>query len=210
MTVDIKTLGIIAGLLVVLVMAYLVINLALPCNGNYEFILKEGRFICEQSSVSKEQSGLAPTKAQTGFNPREISVKIYWHRDGFTESQAKRLAKLFKAAGAQTEVNEHVDPRAPDALFIGSSVGANLARIALLNTPYKVSYLFRPDYPEGDGSMSEDGRAIGIGYRSTHYEEKRTIKAEPLRINSEIISYLTEPGISDVEFQSRLKAVTGS
>lgn len=205
-----KTTGIIVGLIVVLVMAYLVINPASPCDGNYEFNLTEAKFVCEQSSVKIDQRGPASTQTQNAFNSSDISVKIYWHRDGFSESQAKKLAKLFKAAGAQTEVDEHVDPHAPDALFIGNSVGANLARIALLNTPYNVIYLFRPDYPENDGSMSEDGRAIGIGYRSTHYEEDRTAKAEPLRINQGIINYLTEPGISDTEFQSRLKAITGS
>ena len=143
-------------------------------------------------------------------NSSDISVVVYWHRDGFNENQARKLAKLFEATGAQTVVDEHRDPRAPDSLFIGHSVGANLARIALLNTPYTIRYLFRPDYSASDGSNSDDGRTIGIGYRSTHFEKYRAPKAEPLKINQEIVNYLTAPGISDADFQKRLKDVTGS
>lgn len=144
------------------------------------------------------------------IGPSDISVIVYWHRDGFDERQAQSLANIFNAAGAKTKVNQHRDPRAPDSIFIGHAVGADLARIALLNTPYGIQYLFRPDYPAIDGSESKDGKTIGIGYRSTHMEGVRTPKSEPLRVNESIIEFLTAPGISDLEFQSRLKSITGA
>lgn len=44
-----KFVGLAIGLVVVLVMAYLVVSLARPCNGSYTFSLKEGKFDCKQT-----------------------------------------------------------------------------------------------------------------------------------------------------------------
>jgi len=43
---DNRTLGIIVGLIMVIIMAYLVSGVAKPCEGNYEFNLKELMFKC--------------------------------------------------------------------------------------------------------------------------------------------------------------------
>ena len=136
--------------------------------------------------------------------------QVFWHLQGFTEREATSLARIFEAAGANVEVKQHRDPRPPDSLFIGHAVGADLARIALLNTPHKIQFLFRPDYPAIDGSESRNGKAIGIGYRSTHLEGVRGLRSEPLKVNDSIIQYLSEPGISDTEFHKRLKSITGA
>lgn len=54
MTFNNKSLAIIIGLISVGIMAYLVKGLAQPCNGSYEFSLKELSFKCTQSHENKE------------------------------------------------------------------------------------------------------------------------------------------------------------
>lgn len=44
-----KVLAILAGVLTVIVMAFVVLNLAPPCIGNYEFSLKDMKFACKES-----------------------------------------------------------------------------------------------------------------------------------------------------------------
>jgi len=46
-----RKLIIIVSLVVILITTYLVLQLATPCNGSYEFSLREGKFTCNQASV---------------------------------------------------------------------------------------------------------------------------------------------------------------
>lgn len=60
-----KFVGLAIGLVVVLVMAYLVVSLARPCNGSYTFSLKEGRFDCKQTLENLPNSDKKKEASQT-------------------------------------------------------------------------------------------------------------------------------------------------
>lgn len=136
-----------------------------------------------------------------------ISADIYIHQSGLTLQDAENLKKQLEENGIRTQILVHRDPNPPDAIFIGALVGAEEARIAISSITYEIKYIFRPDYPAEEGG-DPSGLLIGIGYMSTHYEEYRDPKSEPVEVSTKDLEYLTEPGLSDAEFQQRLREIT--
>lgn len=136
-----------------------------------------------------------------------ISADIYSHEVGFTAVDAERLKRLLEQKGIPSRIQVHVNPAAPDAIFLGALVGANEARIAISLIPYNIKYIFRPDYPEEEGG-DPDGHLIGIGYMSTHYRKFRGRLSDPVKVSKNALKYVTEPGITNAEFQKRLRTIT--
>jgi hypothetical protein len=136
-----------------------------------------------------------------------VSADIYAHQRGFTLEDAEKLKRILEENGISSRVVMHRDPHSPDAIFIGAFVGAQEARTAISAVPYEIKYLFRPDYPGAEGG-DPSGFLIGIGYMSTHYKEFRGQLSEPIKISAEELKYLTELGLSNAEFQRRLRQIT--
>ena len=151
--------------------------------------------------------------SNTSFGPKEATgtvtavADIFYHEHDFTFADAQALQVALAKRGIPSRIFEHRDPTTPDAVFIGALVGANETRIVLSLIPYEINYIFRPDYPEEEGG-DPGGHLIGIGYMSTHYKEFRGKLSEPIRISPNGLKYLTEPGISNAEFQKRLRQLT--
>lgn len=148
-------------------------------------------------------------KDGTCQNKSQVQAIIHWHENAKDYDDAKRLEKIIRATGAATKLTKHRDPRPADSFFIDYGVGICLARIAILNAPHEIAFLFRPDYSAEDGSGRDGEGTIGIGYRSTWFAGDRQDSSEPLRVTPDIIQYLIEPGISDAEFNRRLRSITG-
>lgn len=72
---------------------------------------------------------------------------------------------------------------------------------------FGVRYLFRPDYPKGEGG-SESGLLIGIGYMSTHFEAGRGGCSTPIPVDKDQLARLTKPGLSNTAFQMLLRELT--
>lgn len=143
------------------------------------------------------------------FNRRleTVSADIYSHQLGFTPRDAETLQHALAEGGIPSRILVHRDPAPPDAIFIGAFVGAKEARIAISSVPYEIKYIFRPDYPGVEGG-DPSGLLIGIGYMSTHFKEFRGRLSEPVKVSTEDLKYLTEPGLSNAEFQQRLRKIT--
>lgn len=135
------------------------------------------------------------------------SVEIYYHKRGLTKEQADHLIRELDKYGLAATVLEHDLPGPPDSVFIGSYVRAGDARFVLGLLPYNVKYLFRPDYPESEGGDSS-GRKIGIGYVSSYNADKRTRRAEPVRITRGQLAELKDPRKTDTAFQCLLHRIT--
>lgn len=134
-------------------------------------------------------------------------VQIYTHDSGLTLADADVMRRTLSEQGLKVKVLVHRDSSAPDAAFIGALVSAHDARLVLQAVPYAIQYLFRPDYPTAEGG-SADGAMIGIGYMSTHYQAKRGELSEPVQVTSGDLEHLTETGLSNAEFQRRLRDIT--
>jgi hypothetical protein len=117
------------------------------------------------------------------------------------------LKEQFEREGIRTQVIQHVDPNSPDAVFIGSLVGAEEARLVLSSVPYEIEYIFRLDYPKTSGG-DPSGLLIGIGYMSTHNQENPNEILRPIKISETQLNSLIESGISNTEFQYRLRQIT--
>jgi TIR domain len=141
--------------------------------------------------------------------PFGIEAEVYWHEEGFTRDEALELCGVLKHRQIPCRLGEHKDKRVPDAIFIGALVPAEAARIALRAIPYKIEYIFSPDYPEEMGG-SESGLKIGIGYRSTHAQDTLMANAAPFPLSDNDLARLTEPGISNIEFQRHLRRITAA
>lgn len=139
--------------------------------------------------------------------PPSLSADIYSHQSGFTPRDAEALQHALAENGIPSRILIHRDPAPPDAIFIGALVGAKEARIAISLVPYEIKYMFRPDYPGIEGG-DPSGLLIGIGYMSTHFKEFRGRRSEPVKVSTEDLKYLTEPGLSNAEFQQRLRKIT--
>jgi len=135
-----------------------------------------------------------------------VSVLAYWHSEGLTEDWARSSALEFENAGLTALIKQHRDPRCPDAAFIGALVSAADARFVLRGLPYKIEYLFPPDYPTVDGG-DPSGLLIGIGYLSSHNADGPR-EATAIPVTSEHMDQLLAAGISNTEFQQRLRAMT--
>ena len=138
-----------------------------------------------------------------------VEAEVYWHKDGFNRDEALELCGALKQQGIPCRLAEHRDKEVPDAIFIGALVSAEAARIALRAIPYKIKYIFSPDYPEAMGG-SESGLKIGIGYRSTHAQDLRGNNGAPISLSDDDLSKLRESGISNIEFQRRLRSITAT
>ena len=137
-----------------------------------------------------------------------INAVLYIHEASFTKSDAYEMQSKLGKYGIPSEIFQHRDPNAPDAIFIGSNVTATAAKLVISLVPYEIKYIFNPEhYPDAEGGDSS-GLRIGIGYMSTHYQASRGRESEPKEISTKEIEYLTEEGITDAEFRSRLKKVT--
>jgi hypothetical protein len=136
-----------------------------------------------------------------------VSATIYSHEQGFTMGDAEKAKRILEENGISSRIEKHIDPASPDAIFIGTFVSANEARIAISAVPYEIKYIFRPDYSEAEGG-SPSGYLIGIGYMSTHNKEFRSQQSEPIKISAKDLKYLTELGLSNAEFQRRLRQIT--
>jgi hypothetical protein len=134
-------------------------------------------------------------------------VVAYWHDTGLTQAHANALAAKLGQRGAEVQLYEHVDPGPPDAAFVGALVGAAEARTVLSSLPYQIGFMFPVDYPEVVGG-SEDGRLIGVGYRSTHESERPDPRLTPIPVSPDDLVTLLEPGISNTEFQVRLRSLS--
>jgi hypothetical protein len=139
--------------------------------------------------------------------PQTVTAEVYWHAEGFTRDDALEFCGVLKNQGISCRLAEHVDKHSPDAIFIGALVPAELARLVLRAVPYKIKYIFRPDYPEEQGGSS-NGLKLGVGYRSTHFEAGREPNAEPVPLSDDDLADLAKPTINNVEFHVRLRRIT--
>lgn len=138
-----------------------------------------------------------------------VEAEVYWHDEGFTRDEALELSGALKHHGISCRLARHRDMGTPDAIFIGALVPAEAAQVALRIIPYKIEYIFSPDYPEVMGG-SESGLKIGIGYCSTHAQGTRAVSAAPFLLSSDDLAKLMESGLSNIEFQRRLRRITGT
>ena len=135
-----------------------------------------------------------------------ISAVIYSHKLGFTREDAETLQRVLENNGIRSRILVHRDPNPPDAVFIGALVGAKEARIAISSVPYEIKYIFGPDYPGTEGG-DPSGLLIGIGYLSSHFRESRGPLSEPVKVSALALKSITEPGLSNAEFQRRLRNI---
>lgn len=148
------------------------------------------------------------TTSSTTDNLR-VQAEVYWHEAGFTRDEALELCGALRHQGISCRLAQHRDKSIPDAIFIGALVSAEAARNAVRAIPYKIAYIFSPDYPEKVGG-SESGLKIGIGYLSTHAQNISMSNTVPVPLSDNDLLELTELGISNVEFQRRLRRITGT
>lgn len=69
--------------------------------------------------------------------------------------------------------------------------------------------MFQLDYPDSEGG-DENGYKIGIGYQSDYNKRKRSVKGIPVKISPEQFDALTEPNLTNTEFQCLLNNLTKS
>lgn len=135
------------------------------------------------------------------------TVDIYYHDTEFTRQQARAVEDAIRRVGISTHTMEHTGPTGPDAAFIGALVEAEDARFVLGLLPYRIRFLFRPDYPESEGGDSS-GYKIGIGYTSKYNEGLRNFRAEPSAISAEQLASLLEPEQANSSFHRLLWDLT--
>jgi len=133
-----------------------------------------------------------------------FKVKIYWHKEGFSQEQAKKLKITLERHGIQCNVLQHRNPSPPDSIFIGNSVTARGAKLVLENIPYDIRYIFPLTYPNKEGG-DITGHSMGVGYLSTHNKNHRNLHNTPIALSKDDFYNLTKDSFSDEEFQRRLK-----
>ena len=136
-----------------------------------------------------------------------VEAEVYWHKEGFKRDEALELCGALKQQGIPCRLAQHRDNKSPDAIFIGALVPAEAARIVLRAIPYKIEYIFSPDYPETMGG-SESGLKIGVGYHSTHALHSKDAHTTPIPLSDKDLARLQAPRISNIEFQRRLRRIT--
>lgn len=133
-----------------------------------------------------------------------VIVHIYWHKVGLTLEDANSIKKELEKNSIPSVIIKHRDQNHPDSIFIGSLVSAQEARIVISKIPYEIRYIFPLDYPRIQGG-DPGGLLIGIGYMSSHRPTPHMKETIPIKVSQNDIALLTEKGISNVEFQSRLR-----
>ncbi|MCP5312201.1 MAG: toll/interleukin-1 receptor domain-containing protein [Chromatiaceae bacterium] len=134
----------------------------------------------------------------------DINLVMYVHDAGLTRQQAEKIRRDLHSYGMTVNVFDHRDRAAPDAVFIGDFVPVEIAREVLEEVPYEIEYLFPNDYSAVEGGDPR-GLTIGIGYMSGHNRERRPPSSTPVHVSAGDLRFLTESGISDSEFQKRLR-----
>jgi len=87
-------------------------------------------------------------------------------------------------------------------------IPAKVAREVLSLLPYKIKYIFGPEYcPRQGGDLT--GNSIGIGYMSTHYRKYRDKKSEPVKINDNDLEFLLQKDLSNVYFHKKIRQLFG-
>lgn len=133
-----------------------------------------------------------------------VNVHIYWHQKGLTLEDANAMKAEFEQEGIPTAILQHRDPNPPDSIFIGTLVSAQEARVVLSKIPYEIEYIFPANYSRIEGG-DPNGLLIGIGYMSGHNRENRIQASTPIKLSQSDVASLIETGISNVEFQRRLR-----
>ena len=154
----------------------------------------------------KWQSQWFDTLGSDVVTQQKVHAQIYTHEVGLTEEDGREIEALLERKGISTNVSRHRDPSAPDAVFIGALVTADLARLALSSVPYSIRYIFPPSYPAREGG-DPDGFLIGLGYMSTHYKQLGGPESVPVEVSTVELDRLLEHGITNVEFQKRLSQI---
>lgn len=160
--------------------------------------------LCEADDPRRRHLGAAEAAPITD-HPTAHAI-IYFHRDGFGETDARRFQAALQQEGIPSVIGPHVDPNPPDAIYIGSGVDVETGQFVLRYLPYLPRFLFPPDLPEVQGG-SATGQALGIGFVASHnsaFEDH--VPAAPL--SAADLSSLGERGISTEEFQRRLRRIS--
>ncbi|MEM9906493.1 MAG: hypothetical protein AAF921_15860 [Cyanobacteria bacterium P01_D01_bin.44] len=173
-------------------------------NGPYKIIEtnQEGLFLDKQ--IEREIldfNSFYSNRKRTG-----VVVHIYWHETGLTLKDAEALRLALEKENISVSILEHCDSRPPDSVFIGALTSAQEARTVLLKVPYKIEYIFPLSYPRIQGG-DPNGLLIGIGYSSRHDQDYQTEDSKPIKVSQSDIYALTEPEISNTEFQHRLHEI---
>lgn len=71
-----RTLIILLGVSIVLVTAYVVLKLARPCDGKYEFSLREGKFVCY--STERDEGISDENGKPKSVSPKEDPCNAPW------------------------------------------------------------------------------------------------------------------------------------
>ncbi|SEH05439.1 Uncharacterised protein [Candidatus Venteria ishoeyi] len=138
---------------------------------------------------------------------QEVTVQAYWHKKGFTSQEAEEFRIKLERDGIPTAVMKHVNPEAPDSIFIGALVNAEDAQLILSSLPYEAKYIFPLTYPRAKGG-DPTGLLVGVGYNSAHNKANRNKNNMPIPISKEQFNSLIEIGLSNTEFQLRLRKIT--
>lgn len=138
---------------------------------------------------------------------RKTRVNVYFHPGGLTEADAARLAGTLKPYGFDVQIARHPAGKRPDAVFVGSLIGAEEAQLVLSQLPYDIEYVFRADYPRRHGGDPE-GRTIGVGYLSS-YPGSGDPRTTPGKLSRQQLASLMQPKVSNTEFHQRLRKITG-
>ncbi len=146
--------------------------------------------------------GIASPAMAKRARPR-CSVDIYYYEKFFTRQDANRLAEALLHSAIPFRLMEHGDPEGPDAVFIGSMVEADDARLVMALIPYEVKFLLRPDYPEVEGGDAS-GYKIGVGYSSRYNEGRRSARAEPIPVSRHQLAALLDKDQTNTSFQRLL------
>lgn len=164
-----------------------------------------GELATVRSQILALQRELSVERQKHGTQ-QMTTVQAYWHKEGFTSQDAEELRIKLEKRGIPTAVIKHVNPNPPDAVFIGALVKVEAARLVLSSLPYEVKYLFPLSYPRIEGG-DPDGFLIGVGYISSHSLEHRVKDNAPIPLSKEQFNLLIEPGLSNTEFQIRLRNI---
>lgn len=155
------------------------------------------------SELRRQQWSSSGREDSSGSPPR---VMIFQRESGLTKADAATLQKLVKQLGGESVVARHIDPRPPDALFISEHAPPAFVRRILPALNYDMKYIFPYDYSDREcGALSNFD--VSIGLRSTHNEEARTYKEEPVAISTSQLEALLEQGMSRAQFRERLKQI---
>lgn len=138
-------------------------------------------------------------------------VDIYYNAKGISSSEANKMVSELRKEDIRAYARKHDIDGKPDSIFIGCLVTAELFRIVynLLPKSLKIKFIFRLDYPDSEGG-DQNGYKIGIGYQSGYNEGKRSKNAEPVKVSSYQLKTLSNPELTNTDFQLMLSKITNS